>query len=110
MLDSLHHQRKVWNFKLYPMQIKHDTAETKGSFYIEREGKRVAEMTYSKAGPERIIIDHTEVADEARGEGLGKKLVYQAVEFARENNLKILPLCPFARSVFSKNPEIRDVT
>ncbi|WP_428236992.1 GNAT family N-acetyltransferase [Gracilimonas sp.] len=92
------------------MQIKHDTAETKGSFYIEREGKRVAEMTYSKAGPERIIIDHTEVADEARGEGLGKKLVYQAVEFARENNLKILPLCPFARSVFSKNPEIRDVT
>ncbi|MBO6586176.1 MAG: N-acetyltransferase [Gracilimonas sp.] len=92
------------------MQIKHDTAETKGSFYIEREGKRVAEMTYSKAGPERIIIDHTEVADETRGEGLGKKLVYKAVEFARENNLKILPLCPFARSVFSKNPEIRDVT
>lgn len=92
------------------MQIKHDTAETKGSFYIEREGKRVAEMTYSKAGPERIIIDHTEVADETRGEGLGKKLVYQAVEFARKNKLKILPLCPFARSVFSKNPEIRDVT
>ncbi|MGN8226912.1 GNAT family N-acetyltransferase [Gracilimonas sp. BCB1] len=92
------------------MQIHHDTAETKGSFYIEREGKRVAEMTYSKAGPERIIIDHTEVSDETRGEGLGKKLVYQAVEFARENDLKILPLCPFARSVFSKNPEIRDVT
>ncbi len=92
------------------MQIKHDTAETKGSFYIEREGKRVAEMTYSKAGMERIIIDHTEVLDEARGEGLGKKLVYQAVEFAREKNLKILPLCPFAKSVFSKNPEIRDVT
>lgn len=92
------------------MQIHHDTAETKGSFYIEREDKRVAEMTYSKAGPERIIIDHTEVSDEARGEGLGKKLVYHAVEYARENDLKILPLCPFARSVFSKNPEIRDVT
>ena len=92
------------------MEIKHDSAETKGSFYIERDGKRVAEMTYSKAGAERIIIDHTEVADETRGEGLGKKLVYEAVEFARENNLKILPLCPFARSVFSKNAEIRDVT
>lgn len=92
------------------MQIKHDTAETKGSFYMERDGKRVAEMTYSKAGPKRIIIDHTEVADETRGEGLGKKLVYHAVEYARDKNLKILPLCPFARSVFSKNPEIRDVT
>ncbi|MEQ8525791.1 GNAT family N-acetyltransferase [Gracilimonas sp.] len=92
------------------MNIKHDTTETKGSFYIEQEGKRVAEMTYSKAGPERIIIDHTEVSDETRGEGLGKKLVYEAVEYARKNNLKILPLCPFARSVFSKNSEIRDVT
>ena len=91
------------------MQIKHDTAATKGSFYIEKEGKRVAEMTYSKAGPERIIIDHTEVVDEERGEGLGKKLVYQAVDYARENNLKILPLCPFAKSVFEKNEDIRDV-
>ncbi|MAL16642.1 MAG: GNAT family N-acetyltransferase [Balneola sp.] len=92
------------------MDIKHDTTETKGTFYIEMEGKRVAEMTYSKAGAERIIIDHTDVADETRGQGLGKKLVYEAVEFARKNNLKILPLCPFARSVFSKNSEIRDVT
>lgn len=92
------------------MHIQHDTAETKGSFYILREDKRIAEMTYSKAGSERIIIDHTEVSDEARGEGLGKKLVYEAVKFARENDLIILPLCPFARSVFSKNPEIRDVT
>ena len=92
------------------MDIKHDTTETKGTFYIEMEGKWVAEMTYSKAGAERIIIDHTDVADETRGQGLGKKLVYEAVEFARKNNLKILPLCPFARSVFSKNSEIRDVT
>lgn len=92
------------------MTIQHDTAETKGSFYIQRDGKRIAEMTYSKAGTERIIIDHTEVADEARGEGLGKKLVYEAVEYARENDLNILPLCPFARSVFSKDPDIRDVT
>jgi len=92
------------------MSITHESTETKGTFFIEREGKRIAEMTYSKAGTERIIIDHTEVADESRGEGLGKKLVYEAVEYARKNNLKILPLCPFARSVFSKNSEIRDVT
>lgn len=67
-------------------------------------------MTYSKAGSERIIIDHTEVSDEARGEGLGKMLVYEAVQYAREHGLNILPLCPFARSVFSKNPDLRDVT
>lgn len=92
------------------MKFHHDTAKTKGSFYVEENGVRLAEMTYTQAGPERIIIDHTEVSDEARGQGLGKKLVYEAVEYARKNGLKILPLCPFARSVFSKNKDIRDVT
>ncbi|MCL4157785.1 UNVERIFIED_CONTAM: hypothetical protein GTU68_026096 [Idotea baltica] len=66
-------------------------------------------MTYSKAGESRIIIDHTEVSDELRGQGAGKQLVMEAVEFARENKLSILPLCPFAKSVFQKVKEIRDV-
>ena len=38
-------------------------SETKGSFYIEGNGKTIAEMTYSKGGFERIIIDHTEVRE-----------------------------------------------
>lgn len=92
------------------MQIQHESFETKGAFFIEKEGKRVAEMTYSKAGPNKIIIDHTEAAEEVRGEGLAKKLVYHGVEYAREHGLKVLPLCPFAKSVIQRNPELQDVT
>lgn len=92
------------------MNIKHDQTNTKGSFYIEEDNLRVAEMTYTKNGDYRIIIDHTEVAESQKGKGLGKALVYEAVEFARNHNLKILPLCPFARRVFQKNKEIQDVT
>jgi predicted GNAT family acetyltransferase len=33
----------------------------------------------------------------------------EVVLFARENNIKIIPLCPFAKSVFDKTEEIRDV-
>lgn len=91
------------------MEIKHVTTETKGSFYIEKEGKRLAEMTYSKAGPNRIIIDHTEVADEGRGKGFGKQLVKAGVEFAREKELKVLPLCPFAKAIIQKTKEYQDV-
>jgi predicted GNAT family acetyltransferase len=43
------------------------------------------------------------------GKGVGKAMVYKAVEFARENDLKIIPLCPFAKATFQKNEEIRDV-
>jgi len=92
------------------MKIQHEETETKGAFFISDKTQRVAELTYSKAGTERIIIDHTEVSDLYRGKGFGKKLVYEAVNFARENQLKILPLCPYARSVFSRNRDLDDVT
>lgn len=91
------------------MQIQHESTETKGAFFIEKDGKRVAEMTYSKAGPNRIIIDHTEAAEEVRGEGFAKKLVYHGVEYARKHELKVLPLCPFAKSVIHRNSELQDV-
>lgn len=91
------------------MQIHHELIGNKGSFYIGDSKNRLAEMTYSKAGETRIIIDHTEVSDELRGQGAGKQLVMEAVKFARENKVSILPLCPFAKSVFQKVAEIRDV-
>ena len=91
------------------MNIKQEEKETKGRFFIEKDGAKAAEMTYSKAGTSRIIIDHTEVSDDFRGQGLGVQLVEKAADYAREHNLTILPLCPFARSIFERKPELGDV-
>jgi predicted GNAT family acetyltransferase len=91
------------------MEIKQVETNSKGSFFIEENNERLAEMTYSKAGDKLIIIDHTDVSDKLRGTGAGKQLVMKAVEYARAKGIKILPLCPFARSVFDKTPEIADV-
>ena len=88
--------------------VTHVPAGHKGAFVVERDGSRLAEMTYSMAG-DRLIIDHTDVSDALRGTGTGGKLVAAAVEWARANGKKILPLCPFAKSVFDKKPEYRDV-
>lgn len=75
---------------------------------MEHDGKRLAEMTYTVAGS-RVIIDHTTVDDALRGTGAGKKLVEAAVQWARAENVKIIPLCPFAKSVFDKTPAYSDV-
>jgi uncharacterized protein len=91
------------------MDIKLEQSQSKGSFYVEENGVRLAEMTFSKAGDSKIIIDHTEVSDALRGSGAGLKLVAAGVEHARKNNLKIIPLCPFAKSVFDRRAEYRDV-
>ena len=88
--------------------ILHRRAGHKGAFVMDRDGKRLAEMTYTVAGT-RVIIDHTTVDDALRGTGAGKKLVEAAVLWARAENVKLLPLCPFAKSVFDKAPEYADV-
>ncbi len=91
------------------LEVKQHNWETKGEFLATMEGQKAGLMTYSWAGEDRIIIDHTEVEPAYNGKGVGKELVYKAVEFAREKNLKIIPLCPFAKAMFQKNEDIRDV-
>lgn len=80
-----------------------------GYFHIDVDGKQEAKMTFVFAGEDKIIIDHTEVNPGNEGKSFGKKMVTKAVEWARENSIKIIPLCPFAKSVFDKTPAFRDV-
>jgi uncharacterized protein len=92
------------------MRILHkESSSTKGLFYISGTDHNLAEMTYSKDGEHLLIIDHIEVTDELQSKGAGKQLVEAAVQFARENGIKILPLCPFAKSVFEKQSDLQDV-
>lgn len=91
------------------MDIKHVENKGRGAFLIRAGGKRLAEMTYVKAGDSSFIVDHTEVDASLRGQHVGEQLVEAAVEHARNNNLKIFATCPYATSVFQKHPEYADV-
>ena len=91
------------------MEIKNKNDGKRGVFYMEDGGKEIALMHYTMAGPGKMIIDHTEVNEAYEGKGLGKQLVQAGVEHARENHLKILPLCPFAKKLFSITPAFADV-
>ncbi len=91
------------------MEINREESKGKGKFFIEENGKQLALMTYKKSGEDKIVIDHTEVDESLQGEGVGNDLVEAGVKFARENNLKIVPTCPFAKKVIDKMPEFQDV-
>lgn len=88
--------------------IEHEQQGHRGAFFIEEEGRRLASLTYTVAGS-RVILDHTDVDDALRGTGAGRNLVAAAVDWAREEEVKLMPLCPFARSVFDKTPGFGDV-
>lgn len=91
------------------MEIQHSNNNKNGAFFVEEAGVRLAEMTYVWSGEGKFIIDHTEVSEKLKGQGVGKKLVMAAVEYARSNGYKIMPLCPFAKRVFDTTPELNDV-
>jgi uncharacterized protein len=91
------------------MLIQNKLVKDKGMFFVEQDGNILAEMVYSMPTPDKMIIEHTEVSDELAGKNVGKQLVHTAVEYARTNNIKIVPLCPFANSVFKRTKEYADV-
>ncbi|MBR0554770.1 N-acetyltransferase [Ciceribacter sp. L1K23] len=90
------------------MTITHQEGHSGGA-YTMVVGDETAKLTYSRASPSLIIVDHTEVPDAMRGQGIGQKLAAHAVEAARLGGWKIVPLCPFFRSQVERHPEWRDV-
>lgn len=89
--------------------VTHAPDGHRGAFVFEIDGKRQAEMTYSVAADQTIIINHTGVDDALRGTGAGKQLLAALVEWARAEQKKVVPICPFAKAVFEKTPEYEDV-
>lgn len=91
------------------IEIKKTDEGTKGYFRAFENDTEAGRITYTFAGETKMILDHTEVNAAYRGKNIGKRILMEIVTYARENNIKIIPLCPFAKSVFDVKEEIRDV-
>ena len=89
--------------------IQHEEAASKGAFYIDKAGQRVAEMTYSRTNATMVIVDHTDVDPSLGGQGVGRALLGALVDWARTTGTKVVPQCPFAKAQFGKDASIRDV-
>lgn len=89
--------------------IKNVEKDGKGIFEAYEEDTKVGEMTYVKNQAGILIIDHTEVAPEAGGRGIGKQLVNAAVAYVRTKHMKIMPLCPFAARILENKKEYEDI-
>ncbi|OLY93094.1 hypothetical protein SAMN05444008_104213 [Cnuella takakiae] len=93
------------------MQIQHRISGTHGLFYVpgEEDEGPLAELVYATTNDGQMIIEHTEVDEELRGQNVGYELVHAAVEHARQYDMKIRPVCPFAKAIFDKKPDFADV-
>lgn len=87
----------------------HADASGNGSWFVEVNGERLAELGYHVTGAGDYSLDSTRVDDRLRGKNVGKQLVEAAVAFARQNGVKIVPVCPFVVALFEKVPAYADV-
>lgn len=53
----------------------------------------------------KLTVFHTEVSPEFEGRGFAKLLLDLLVSYARENRLKIVPLCPYVNAQFKRHPQ-----
>ncbi len=91
------------------MIVLHKHAEKKGMFYVESDSEIEAEMLYSTSPQGSMILEHTEVSEQMRGKNIGYELVHAAVDYARAHGIKIIPVCPFAKALFDKKLDFKDV-
>lgn len=89
--------------------VAHDDRKDGGVFFIEQDGKRVAEMTYRRLGDAHILIDHTLVDPGLRGKGVARQLLDAAVDWARGNSIRISATCSYVVVQFARDPSLRDV-
>ena len=92
-----------------PLAVHHEDKEGEGAFYVERGGERLGELTYVKPGPARAVIEHTNVSEVLRGQGVARKLVDATVAWARQSGVKLVPVCTYAKKVLENDPSCRDV-
>ena len=79
-------------------------------FYVgESEENIIARITWKNGGNKIIVIDHTLVDPSLRGQGIAEKLIKKVVEMAREENLKIVPVCSYAVAKMTRTNEYEDV-
>lgn len=76
-------------------EIRNNTEENRFEYQVD-DHTAVADYILTKDN--RIVLTHTEVPKSMEGQGIGSKLAKTAFEYAKENELKVMPLCPFMAS------------
>lgn len=87
-------------------EVQHDSNARK--FYVHSDGHE-AHMTYRYRDASTVIYKHTYVPSELRGGGLAGKIVRTALEWARTENLRVVPTCSFVEGFVRKHPEYQDI-
>ena len=87
------------------LQVVNNSA--KHRFEVSLEGETA--FAEYKLAPGKITLPHTEVPPAFEGRGVASQLAKTALGYAREQGLKVIPICPFMAAYITKHPEWHDL-
>lgn len=91
------------------MDIVHAETNGRGRYYWAAPDGAEAELTYSRAGEHRLIVDHTFTPPQHRGKDIALRLVERLIADARKSGDRIVPLCPYVAKQFRAHDEWSDL-
>ena len=85
------------------------TNGSEGTFYLGGNGLIAAKVYFSVNPLGHYVLEHTETHPSFKGQGKGEQLMQDIVMLARSEEKSIVLNCSFAKHIFEKHPEWRDV-
>ena len=73
-----------------------------------QDGRMLGEITWVLRDG-TMVMDHTYVSNELRGQGVAKKLLDEAAKYAREHNYKMKAVCSYVVTAFDRYDDYKDV-
>lgn len=93
------------DINLDDVQVENNEADEQFEAKID---EYVALAAYQRAG-DRIVFTHTEVPPELEGQGLAGKIVHEALEYARQEHLTVVPHCSYVAGYIRRHPEYQSL-
>jgi predicted GNAT family acetyltransferase len=75
-------------------------------FVLRVDGERRGFLEFTRPDVGVMRIEYVEVDPGLRGTGLGRQLVEKAVAFAKDAQLRVVPICSYARAVIQRDANL----
>ena len=86
-------------------EIVHEPERDRFAVYVD---ELEAELDYNRL-PDKVVVTHTGVPRELEGAGIGGQMAKAALDWARAEGLRVLPICPFVAAYIRRHPEYADL-
>ena len=94
------------DINLEQIQVVHNLAENRFETWVD---EKLSKLDYIQDG-KNFVITHVGVDPSLRGQGVAGKIVEIGLKYAKENSLRVIPMCSYAAAYIRRHPEYAELT